>query len=30
MSIMLDRTVLDTPITFSPGETKAIAYEIGF
>lgn len=29
-SIMLDRTVLDTPITFSPGETKAIIYEIGF
>ena len=29
-SIMLDRTVLDTPITFSPGETKAITYEIGF
>lgn len=29
-SIMLDRTVLDNPITFSPGETKAITYEIGF
>lgn len=29
-SIMLDRTVLDTPITFSPGETKPITYEIGF
>lgn len=29
-TIMLDRTVLDTPITFSPGETKAITYEIGF
>ena len=29
-SVMLDRTVLDTPITFSAGETKAITYEIGF
>lgn len=29
-SVMLDRTVLGTPITFSPGETKAITYEIGF
>lgn len=29
-SIMLDRTVLDTPITFSAGETMAITYELGF
>jgi hypothetical protein len=29
-SIMLDRTVLDTPITFRPGESKAITYELGF
>lgn len=29
-SIMLDRTVLDNPITFRAGETKAITYEIGF
>lgn len=29
-SIMLDRTVLDTPITFRAGETKAITYELGF
>jgi len=29
-TIMLDRTVLGTPITFSPGETKAITYDIGF
>lgn len=29
-SIMLDRTVLTTPITFAPGETKPITYEIGF
>lgn len=29
-SAILDRTVLDTPITFAAGETKAITYEIGF
>lgn len=29
-SIMLDRTVLTTPITIPAGETKAITYEIGF
>lgn len=29
-SIMLDRTVLGASITFRPGETKAITYEIGF
>ncbi len=29
-SIMLDRTVLTTPITFSAGESKAITYELGF
>ena len=29
-SIMLDRTVLATPITIPAGESKAITYELGF
>jgi hypothetical protein len=29
-SLMLDRTVLSTPITIPAGESKAITYELGF
>lgn len=30
LNFLLDRTVLDTPITIPAGESKAITYEIGF